>query len=331
MFQVHLERPWNGKIWEMVPIGEITVNKSLNEPSSLSCTFLRDKMTAEIDDIVAVQLNEEGMDDFNLFYGWIRKTSKFTDEVQVTAYDQLMSFKLCKEIKVYGDRKASELFTQICEEHNYFMLDPPNVVDTEYKIPGCVCDNQTQLDMMVDVLNISNERTGKNFYMYDFFKNLCIGESELHKIPKEEYEFNVENIKSYTFDEDGTQRINEVVVKKDDGSDDVLAVRRDEGNIKSHGVISLHVKSNDGENAEKIAADLLYQNQQIATDISVSVYGCNPQVYPGRKVHLDLFTGKLEYIMGWFIVQSVTYKLKDGVGDMDVKLKLAEMESEAWL
>ena len=329
-FQVHIERPSTGKIYEVAVIGDIQVSKSKNEPGSLTCSILRETITVENGDIIAVQLNEEGMDDFNLFYGYVWKTSKVYDEDNITAYDQLFALKQSKEIKVYGNISASDLFIRMADEHKLFMLDPPNVKDTEYVIPNVIADNSTLLDMMTDALNITYRATGKKYYIYDMFKNLCLHECEEFKLPKEEYELNVENIKSYTIDEDRTEYKNEIIVKSEETDNPELAVRRNEESISAMGAVTYTEKTKDKENADVTADTLFEEKQKDKKSLSVTVYGCNPQIVPGRLVHVDLFSSHLENIMGWFEVEDVTFTLTAGVGNMDLKLSIFDMEDEAW-
>lgn len=228
MYHVYCERPTTGQVWEMVALGEVRVTKSKNEPSSLTATFLRDAMTVEDDDVIAVILDERGNDDANLFYGYVVDTDKCDDEVQVTAYDQLMFLKGSEDTKVYGDKKASELYTQIIEEHNLYKLDPPNILDTEHVIPEVIADGTRPLDLMTDALNITYDVTGKSYYMYDFFRNLCIGESELHKIPMEEYELNADNIKyqGYHYKQNRSDWVNQVAIRSDDEKNELHDLRK---------------------------------------------------------------------------------------------------------
>lgn len=327
MFQVHVERPSTGQMWDIVAIGDITVSKTKNEPASLTATFLRDKMTVENGDIIGVQLDEQGMDNFNLFYGYVYKTSKQLDEVTVTAYDQLYALKLSREIKVYGNIKASDLYQQMAVEHNLYILDPPNVVDTGFVIPNVVCDNKAPLDLLQEALNVTYDATGRSFYFYDFFKNLCLEDQENLIVKKEDYEINLMNLKSYTYDEDITEWINEVIVMSDDEKNTVLEVRRDQEHIDRNGRITYTERIKDGQNPSIIADYLFETKRKVIPEMDVTVYGMNPQIVPGRLIHVDLYSPSWEYVYGWFKVEDVTFTLSGGTGTMDLKLSLARMEN----
>lgn len=330
MFQVHLERPTTGQIFELVPLGDIQVSKSKNEPASLSATFLRDKMTVETGDIVAVQLDERGMDDFNLFYGYVYHTDKSKDEVKITAYDQLYALKQSTEIKVYGTKTASDLYKQIIQEHKLYMLDPPIITDTGYPIPDIIADNTSLLDLMTECLNKTFNATGRRYFMYDFFKNLCMGEARAFRLSKEQYEFNLENIKDYHYVTDITDRKNEIIVKSESENNPTLAVKRNQQQIDRYGAITQTETVKEGENAQAVANSLYAESMKTPVKLSLSIYGCNPQVIPGRLVHVDFYSvHKYEYICGWYIVDDVTYTLSEGSGDMDVNLTILEVE-EPW-
>lgn len=332
MWQFHCQRQKTGQIWELAALGSVTVHKSKNEPSSLTATILRDKMTVEIDDVVAVQLNELGKDDVNLFYGYVENTSKFMDEVKITAYDQLYLLKQSKEFKVYGSKRADEIYRQIIKEHELFSVEPAFIANTEYVIPDVIADGTDPLSLMTEALNVTFRSTGKRYFMYDFFRNLCLGEtdSEDYKIPITDYELDEWNVESYSYDQDGTKRANEIIVKSENEAekDKLLAVRRDDEEIKRIGSITYHQKIKDGENADIVADTLFTEKREIPQDLTVTAYGVNPQAYPGRLIHVDFFSARKEYIKGWFVIEEADYTLDGGRGMTNFKLSLDTMEVE---
>lgn len=330
MFQIHAERPTTGQIWDMVAIGSLKISKKKNEPGSLSGVFLRDYMTLERGDIIAVQTDDKISDDVDLFYGFVEDTEKANDECSATAYDQLHALQKSKVIKTYGDIKASDLYRQMSDEHKLFMLDPPNVVDSGYVVPGVIADNEAPMDLLIETLNSTFKATGKQYYVFDFFKNLCMEEQEGYRIDKTAYEINTDNLKSYSYGENGEDYINEVIIRSNDDQNTVLATRRDEQSIDRYGLITYTDRVGDGENAEVVADEIFNARRNIIPEMSVSVYGVNPHTIPGRLIHVDLYTARKEYICGWFSIESCDYTLEAGTGMMDMKLKLFQMESETF-
>ena len=91
----------------------------------------------------------------NIFYGFVFSKKMDKDRIiTVTAYDQLRYLK-SKDTYVYENKTAGELIQMVAAD---FKLQIGDIVDTGYKIPSRVEDNQTLL-----------QNKSQMYVMYDDF------------------------------------------------------------------------------------------------------------------------------------------------------------------
>lgn len=108
------------------------------------------------------------------FTGWVMTKERTQDQIiQVTAYDQIFYLAKNRGTYVYWDKKASEVISMIASDYG---LAVGTMADTSWKIPQRIEEGQTLLDMMLTALELSEEATGKEFFLFDDCGKLTVKE-----------------------------------------------------------------------------------------------------------------------------------------------------------
>ena len=157
----------NELIYAPVVKGEITyTTEKAGSPSSLKFCVMKDEII-DFREGSPVRLRVNGE---NVFYGYVFTKSR-TDRnfINVTAYDQLRYFKN-KDSYIYENKKYSELLKMIAEDYNLRLGD---IADTEYVIERRV-EEGTLFDILSKAAELTYERTGKSYVMYDDFGKICL-------------------------------------------------------------------------------------------------------------------------------------------------------------
>lgn len=325
-FDVRLGRR-GGRNYKLAVIGDITVTRSINSAATMKLTVLRDAITPEKGEFIAFRL--DGVHDF--FYGTIEETSKSKDKVELTCYDQLYFMANNTYTQNYGTLTASELLTRMCDDFGFTIVDPPNIADTEYPIPDVIIQDNNLLDTMVDALNITYRNTGKKFYIYDYFNNVCLDSGDHDGTLKvDTCMITPQTCKDYSYEETLNGVYNKITVqtKEENLADRKTVVAQDDASIKSFGVREYYTQVNDGENPDNVAKTLLEDKSFLKYKLRVTDQIGEPRAVGGSSLYVDFYnpTFKIrEYIRGWFRVDSVTHKFSNATHYMDLDLTLIEM------
>lgn len=313
----------NGKWYDLVVKDGIDITREPNVAASLTCDVLRDHITAENGDVVKFVLDGG----HNQFLGAIRKTQKSKEWCKITAYDQINILNKSEGYYSYEDKTASEIVEYVAKASGMMMLSPPHIMDSEYKLPAKV-EETTWMDMIHNAIEATIENTGKYFYLWDDCGNLCFHSrkwlaDESHILVSGGY------ITDYTLDEDTTDVITQVTAveetkkENEEKGERKLTVVTNDDLVKKFGTINKDVKVGEGENAANLAETTLKDLQNRAFSISIS--GCQGDitVRGGTPIKVDLYSvDNMEYIRGWYSVDSVTHHFKAGYHDMDLRCTL---------
>jgi len=201
-------------------------------PGKLTFKVLKDAILA-FNEGNTVQMNYGGT---NLFYGYvfIKKRNK-DNSISVTAYDQLRYLKN-KDIYSFVETKASDAIRQIAED---FQLQLGSVADTEYVIPKYRGSNETLMDIMQTLLDMTVENTGQIYVLYDDFGKLMLKNMKELKIDilidgETAEDFSYES----SIDKDTYSRIKLYYDNKEEGMRDVW-MSYDSNSIKKWGILQL--------------------------------------------------------------------------------------------
>ncbi|MGG3278857.1 XkdQ/YqbQ family protein [Paenibacillus solani] len=185
-----------------------------------------------------------------VFMGYIFKFEmSLNGEAKITAYDQLRYLN-ASHTYVLNQVTATQVVQRIAKDFN---LKTGKLVDTKYKIPNFLQDDQTLFDMICSALDSTLIKSGTNFVLYDDFGQLTlqnvsamtygfvIGEGSLMT------NFNY----SKSIDED---TYNQIVLYKDNeksGKRETFIVK-DSGRIKKWGLLQLYQSVDEDMNKAQI-------------------------------------------------------------------------------
>lgn len=322
----------SGTVRDLVVIGDVTIKRTANEPSSVSMTVRRNNLgafTPENGEIVTVSID----DGHDMIWAYITETKKYSNLVDITAYDQLWYLSQNTYTQNYGTLSASDLYIRMADDFGFKMVQPPTVEDTKYKIPDVILQNAKPIDIMVDALNITFDNTGERYYIYDAFNNLSLSRSENDQTLKvDTLVINHYNMKGYNYTEDinDMRNVIKAETQEEDEAQHKVIEASDPSSVNRYGRLEFYTTVEDGENPETVANELLEEKNVVNATLSCSDVIGEPRVWGGSAVYVDLYSNGLEdqreLIRGWFCVDSVTHKLSNGTHYMDLELKLIRMD-----
>lgn len=322
---------YQGSPYKLAIIGDVTLTRSINASSCLKFTCLRDKITPEKGEFIAFRLD----DVHDVFYGTIENTVKHSKTIDVTCYDQIYFLANNTYTQNYGSLTASDLVIRMCDDFGFSIMDVPNIANTEYVIPDIILQSSNLLDVIVDALNITYKNTGKRFYLYDWFNNLCLDSGDNPETLKiSTLKITHTTCKSYSYTEPLEGFFDKIVVhtpEEDQAERKTVEVQNDEL-VSRFGQRCYDTKINDKENADNVANTLLEDKSRMNYKLSVSQAYGDIRVFGGASVYVDFFSNGLpdqrEYIRGWFRVNNVTHTFSKGTHFMDFEADLLSMDDD---
>lgn len=320
----------NGKVYSLAVVGDVTVTRSVNAAACMKLNVIRDAITPEKGEFIAFRLD----DAHDFFYGTIEETSKSKNLVELTCYDQMYFLANNTYTQNYGSLKASDLIVRMADDFGFTMVDPPNVADTGYTIPEVIIQNQNLLDVLIDALNDTYKNTGKKFYIYDYFNNLCLDSGDHDNTLKvNTCIITPETCEDYSYKESLSGLFNRIKVetKEEDQADRKTVIVENKDSINLYGVREYYSQVDDKENIDNVAKTLLEDKCFLKYKMSVSNQIGEPRVVGGSSVYVDFYAERFtvrEYIRGWFRVDSVTHKFSNGTHLMDLELSLLQMDDD---
>lgn len=308
----------NGKVYELAVKDGASITRETNKASCLKCTVLRDAITPEVGNIIAMKLN--GV--HNQFYGVILSTSKKGQDCAVTAYDQIFYMANCKDTMTYEDITANDLLLRIVKDYHLKTLDPPTMMNTQYKIPKRIEDNVSLLDMVCTALDLTYKNTGKHFYLWDDFGAISLCSEEWLAITTSRVSLGY--IQDYSYDESMEDGANHVkLYTEDDTGGERRYFETERGDsINRYGYLQYFGKVEvNGLNWLEQANVILDEKSYPQASFSVSGMQGDIRVRGGSPIQVDFFTqDRSEYIKGWFRTDRVTHSFSGGLHTMDLEL-----------
>ena len=195
--------------------------------------------------VVRVKANKQ-----NVFYGYVFTVERSQDDdVQVTAYDQIR-YLLSNDTYVFSNATATQIIRKIAQD---FGLKAGSLVDTGYRIPSLVEDNQKLLDIICKALDLTLISTGNIFVFYDNFGSLTLQNANNMRvnvvIGDESLAYGYSH--KISIDDDTYNRIKLVQDNKDTGKREVY-IAQDSRNIAKWGRLQYFEKVDDRLNAAQI-------------------------------------------------------------------------------
>ena len=301
--------------WPVIQDGVTWELSRKGTPGKVTFKVLKDNIL-NFNEGNTVQMNYDGVD---LFYGYvfIKKRNK-DNSINVTAYDQIRYLKN-KDIYSFVNKKANEAITRIAED---FQLKLGKIVDTEYVIPKYRGGNETLIDIMQTMLDMTIENTKKMYVLRDNYGKLELCDIEDLKV---NILIDAETAEDFSYessiDKDTYSRVKLYYDNKEEGKRDVW-MSYDSTSIKKWGVLQLteSVNAKKAINfAEMADAKLRYHNRVKRTLTIQNVVG-DTRVRAGTMLHVNLNLGDMQ-LAKQVIVENVKHKFSNNQHVMDLTVR----------
>ncbi|WP_432719200.1 XkdQ/YqbQ family protein [Pectinatus frisingensis] len=284
-------------------------------PGKFTFKLLKDTLL-EFTEGDTVQANYDGT---NFFYGYIFSKKRDKNSlVDVTAYDQLRYLKN-KDIYIFLNIKAGDAIKRIADD---FQLQTGTIADTEYVIPKYRGSNDTLIDIIQNLLDMTTQNVGKIYVLYDNFGKLTLSDVEDLKVnllldneAAEDYSY------ESSIDKDTYNRIKLYYDNKDEGKRDVwLSV--DSANIKRWGVLQMTKSVNPKKaiNFAEMADTLLKSHNRVKRTLSIQNAFGNLKIRAGSMFYINLDFGDVKLTKP-IIVESVKHKFSNNLHLMDLTVR----------
>lgn len=313
----------NGKVYNCVVKDKITITREKNAASKLSCSILRDSITAEVGNELAFILDEH----HNQFKGYIVTTRKSGIWCDVEAFDQLYYMNRNKMRFSYENLTAGQVADRICRDRQYGILDPPMFADTKYVIPSRNEENVSDLTIITTALDLTFQNTGYRYYIWDDYGSINIThDGDLAAMAN--LWVTAAYIENYSYTEtldnkwSATRVEKQVSTDGSQGSVETYTAKNDTA-IERWGFLENFDTAQNDENGQNKAIQMLENDLPVGISLSLTGVQGNITVRGGTPILVDFFTGeRREFIRGWFCVDSVTHNIENGMHTMDIECSM---------
>lgn len=347
----------NGKIYECVVKDPITLTRSKNAPSKLTCEILRDPdFTVEVGNVLALTVDNY----HNQFYGYVITTKKYKEWCTVEAYDQLYYMNRSNDFFIYKDKTAKDIAQDIVYTFEYGMVDYETMEDTGYILPTKVYQNMSHLEIIRDALEVTKKNTGRSFYIWDDYGSIELTSEEwmagettcfitMGYLESYEYTETMENgytcalVVKVTHDyeepeeepvEEGDEgdvepeepeeeppKTPEQIAEEEAERTKVLEHATDINDelFERYGALQYYAEAGEDENVEEVLKQAM--DTMMGPDYEITLTGVQGDmtVRGGTPVLVDFFTqDRTEFLRGWVSVDEVTHTFSNRHHTMDI-------------
>lgn len=301
-----------GITWETTRAGE---------PGCVRFTCLQDSKL-KISEGNAVQLFKDGT---AFFFGFIFNIKRGkTNEVQITAYDQLRYLKN-KDTYVLQNRTADLVVYRIILDFN---LRKGTLANTKYKLADRVEDNKTLFDIIQRALDETLRGTYQLYVLYD-----DVGKLTLKNVEDMKLNILIDASTGQSFDysssiNENTYNQVKLMYDNEEAGTREVYISKDTESINKWGVLQYFEKINENQGFfTRAKADKLLRlyNAPTKTLKVNGVFG-DIRVRAGTSVvvKMDLEDVKLSNYM---LVEKVKHKFDNGLHTMDLQLRGGDINS----
>lgn len=284
-------------------------------PGKLDFKILKDDLL-QFSEGDTVQANWNGT---NFFYGYVFKKKRDKNStIDITAYDQLRYLKN-KDIYIFVNTKAGDALKRIADD---FQLQYENIADTKYIIPKYRGSNDTLIDIIQTMLDITMQNTKKIYVLYDNFGKLTLSDIEDLKL---NLLIDNESAENYSYessiDKDTYNQIKLYYDNKDTGKRDVW-ISKDSANMKRWGILQMTKSINPKKpiNFNEMADSLLLQHNRIRRTLPIKNAFGDLRVRAGSIFYLNLDLGDIKFTKP-VITESVKHKFTNNLHLMDLSIR----------
>lgn len=168
LYELHIVN--KGTDYQPIVAGEVTWTTEWKDAAGkLEFTVLKDS-ALDIQEGNAVAFLKNGV---GIFYGYLFTKSRSKGiEINCVAYDQLRYLKN-KDTYCYLNKSLRDVIIMIAMDYR-LKVDQSKLVDTGYKIPGRVEDDETLFDIIKNARDLTEAATGKMYIFYDDYGLLSL-------------------------------------------------------------------------------------------------------------------------------------------------------------
>lgn len=305
------------KAYQPSVLGGVTWETSRQgEPSSLKFTCIQDNVL-NITEGNAVKFI---VDNKNIFFGFIFSIKRDkSEQIQITAYDQLRYFKN-KDTYVYTNKRADEVIKMVC---NDFGLQVGTLANTKYKIAGKVEDNKTLFDVVQNALDDTLTNTTKLYVVYDDFGKVTLKDTEdmllnllIDEETGENYSY-TSSINDNTYNQIKITYDNEKTGKRE------VYMAKDSSNINKWGILQYYESTDNPQGASAKADALLKLYNAKTRNLKISNAFGDTRVRAGCSVVVKLNLGDVK-LENYMLVENVKHSFDKDSHFMELTLRGGE-------
>ena len=260
------------------------------------------------------------VDKVNVFFGFIFSISGGkTNEIQVTAYDQLRYLKN-KDSYIYTNKRADQVISMIASD---FGLQVGSLVNTEYIIPSKVEDNKTLFDVIQTALDDTLRNTNRLYVMYDDFGRITLKNSEDMLLNLLIDEDTAQNLSHSSSINDQTYNQVKLTYDNDETGKREVYMAKDSTNINNWGILQYYESVDNPQGAAAKADALLKLYNAKTKSLKVSGAFGDLRVRAGTSVVVRLDVGESK-LTNYMLVEKVTHSFKNNLHTMDLTLRGGE-------
>lgn len=310
-----------GKVYEPIIKDKIKVTWSRGfQAGTLEFDVVKDKeINYQEGNTVTFSIDGE-----TFFKGYVFSKSRKKEQViNTVCYDQLRYLK-SKDTYQYQSQSMADLIKKICSDRG---LKVGEIEDTTYKIPKRLEQNQEYLNMVKVANDITLSQTGKIFTLFDNAGEICLKSAENMIVDDAPLSYdNMVDFDYKTSIDDGTY--NRVVVYLVDDNKSLIkkVVKEDKENIKKWGVLEYSVMTNNDEDIEKKASQILEVLNRKFRSLDIKQAIGNTKVRGGSVIPVQMMAIGDININSYMIVDKVQHTFYDDYHFMDLSVQNKDIQ-----
>lgn len=304
----------NGKIYQPIIKGKVTIKWERGFRAGIL------EFDVIKDDIIDYQEGNPvsfSIDGKTVFKGYVfKKTRDKKQVISTICYDQIRYLK-SKDTYQYSSKSMSELLKQICNDRN---LQIGEIEDTSYKIPKRLEKNQEYINMVKVANDITLSQTGKIYTLFDDVGKISLKSADKMIVDSP---INYDNIVDFSYEtsiDDGTYNRVVVYLTDDDGKLIKKVIKQDEKNIAKWGVLEYTVTTNNAEDIENKASQILEVLNRKYRSLTIKEAIGDIRVRAGSVIPVEMLAIGDININSYMLVEKVTHTFFDDAHFMDLEV-----------
>lgn len=255
-----------------------------------------------------------------IFFGFVFKKQRTKNGlIEVTTYDQLRYFQN-KDTYVYSNKRADEVIRMIARD---FGMNVGSLVNTRYKIPSRVEDNQSLFDIVETTLDLTLENQGEQYVLFDDFGKITLKRMQDMAI---DYLLDVTTAEDYDYtssiDDETYNRVKLIRENEEKGTREVF-IAQDSKNINSWGVLQHFDTLQENENGKAKADALLRLYNTKSRKLTISNALGDVRVRAGSMVVVNINLGDVR-VSNMMLVEKCVHSFKKDEHFMELTLRGGE-------